>query len=759
METELNQDRDTELIGEYLELLDRNSARRSPFARLAALAKLGIVERKLRNLVDRHPEPELERLEAIAESSTSRGWFRRLAAGYWGSRVLLLATVLIGHQLVLGALSLTSAAYTGVVGDDPQPSTGELSTLSRLAVIFLVLFVFAFYLTPPLLSFLGLWGGRFLRSWRVTVPAVAIAVLASAGCTYLSFRSLSNPAFTKASLNQFIESRLISSSDAYRKWLDMNWLLKDERFRSDYESYLKNGPGRWLTNRFDTTDPAAWADADPATPENETLKYIGEFVDQQHDQTKFRDWLKDYVERNHINSRDIDRDIDGLIGAGNQRFLAVWQAEPYLRQRDVYVRQHYYEQVGAALRQWGLVMLGVTGCAFALAYAVGPCLLVLGWLARSFRMEWFGRLAERLRSRYYRYPEINDLGLEPYLPSTTEMLEKVHRGFIHSATIVSLVFFGLWALWLARDDGARATTQAGVIGRYVVGASAPSDRPNDPGQAVTPSTAPTLATIGAPSAFGDPAFGAEGDEKPPPVEQRLLALERAYGDADYEMRKRFKTTDAVLASYKKELEELKRQAQQLERENRDLATLASGLQSQLGSAGSAASSATARAEDAIARAEDAMAGLTQLGVRADELDRRTGDLERASERLENETDVLAADLDAHNREMTARTEELADRAAGLDTRVESIADLQRTAYRYVVDQIDSEVAAIERRSESRMYRMFNRREALVRLDGLRGRIQTIRAMLQYNRSPEARLLMSQLTALLERITPIETRFH
>jgi hypothetical protein len=55
--------------------------------------------------------------------------------------------------------------------------------------------------------------------------------------------------------------------------------------------------------------------------------------------------------------------------------------------------------------------------------------------------------------------------------------------------------------------------------------------------------------------------------------------------------------------------------------------------------------------------------------------------------------------------------------------------------------------------------MFNRREALVRLDGLRGRIQTIRAMLQYNRSPEARLLMSQLTALLERITPIETRFH
>mgnify|MGYP006170868423 CR=1 FL=1 len=38
----------------------------------------------------------------------------------------------------------------------------------------------------------------------------------------------------------------------------MNWLLKDPKLKADYEQYLRNGPGRWLTNKFDTTDPAAY---------------------------------------------------------------------------------------------------------------------------------------------------------------------------------------------------------------------------------------------------------------------------------------------------------------------------------------------------------------------------------------------------------------------------------------------------------------------------------------------------------------------
>ena len=76
---------------------------------------------------------------------------------------------------------------------------------------------------------------------------------------------------------------------------------------------------RWLMNRFDTADPGAWADP-------QSLVHIGEFVDQQHDQNKFREWLRDYVERNRINSRGIDQDIDTLVGPANQRFL--WSGRP-----------------------------------------------------------------------------------------------------------------------------------------------------------------------------------------------------------------------------------------------------------------------------------------------------------------------------------------------------------------------------------------------------------------------------------------------
>ena len=80
-------------------------------------------------------------------------------------------------------------------------------------------------------------------------------------------------------------------------------------------------------------------------------------MDQEHDQAKFREWLKDYIERNRIYSRDID--VDVLVGPANQRFLSIWQAEPFLRDRDVNVRRAYYGELFNRIRIAGLVFFGV----------------------------------------------------------------------------------------------------------------------------------------------------------------------------------------------------------------------------------------------------------------------------------------------------------------------------------------------------------------------------------------------------------------
>ena len=421
MQTEARVERDSESLQSYVEVLERGTLRPFPFAKLAAFAKLGILKRRLATAISRAPSAEHERAEAAASAVTSTSWTRRLASSPWGARVLIAAALFGGQQVVLVLLWVLSAAYTNLTNWPASVQTGYLPPLTRFAVVILILFVFAYYFVTPFVSVLLIWGGRVLRSWKMTVPTIVLLLLGASLATFFTFKGLQNPYFAADSVHQFIETRNTSTYEAYEKWLDLNWLLKDPKFKADYELYLRNGPGRWLMNRFDTSDPGAWADP-------QSLVHIGEFVDQQHDQNKFREWLRDYVERNRINSRGIDQDIDTLVGPANQRFLSIWQAEPYLHDRDLKSHLNYFSEVHRRVRLRGLAFFGSVVLVWLLAYLVGPALTLVGMLARMARLSGLVEPIARLRAHYYAFPEADELLSVSPGDSAYDLLARVLRG-------------------------------------------------------------------------------------------------------------------------------------------------------------------------------------------------------------------------------------------------------------------------------------------------------------------------------------------
>src|SRR5262245_64337800 len=140
MQTEVSLERDTDLIQDYIEILNPRAARPSPFGKLAALAKLGALRRRLGSSARRAPDPELERAEAAAAAETTTTWGRRFATSFWGSRLLMALALVAGQQLVLVALLVVSAAYTNVTAFPASVESGYLPRATRGAVVLLVLF-------------------------------------------------------------------------------------------------------------------------------------------------------------------------------------------------------------------------------------------------------------------------------------------------------------------------------------------------------------------------------------------------------------------------------------------------------------------------------------------------------------------------------------------------------------------------------------------------------------------------------------------
>lgn len=762
MQTERRADRDSDPIQDYISILDRDASRPMPFRKLAATAKIGTLRRRLAASLARYPDPALERAGAAAEVETRTSWWRRIATSFWGSKTLMALLLVVAQQLSLVAILILGVAYANFATRPASPETGYLPAATRYSVVFLVLYVFAFFFVTPFVSFLLVWAGRLVRSWRVTVPATLLLLLASAGATWYVFAAggTQNPAFAPDAIHQFVESRKTAEYEAYQKWLDMNWLLKDPKFRADYESYLRTGPGRWLTNRFDTTDAAAWASPD-------ALAYIGQFVDQEHDQVKFREWLKDYIERNRIYSRDIDADV--LVGPANQRFLSIWQAEPFLRDRDVNVRRAYYGEVFQRIRIAGLVFFGVMIVAYLAVYLFGPFLLLVGWIASKAKLNGLISRVESIRDAYYSYPELRELEGHPgFFGNASEVVTRVHRGFVRSVAIVSICVFGLWMVWMATRGGADSrpmATQARLMNRFVmIPAALRSGRSAAAGLGSPAPANGVDVGPGGPGATIDTDGDGVPDEAPvPPVEVRLANLQNAFDDADYDTRKKLAALTGELEAANREIELLRKQSASLEASQSQLESTAGMLGGRISTSEGAARDAASRATEAADLARSANTRIINLGdtfeTRTETLDRRAESLEKRTEALQGTADAIAADLDATAKDLTARTERLGDRTTDLAERAEQIADLQRTAYLSIIAEFDRQIGALERRAGSRLSRMFRGKETRIEILDLRRRIQGVRGRLQASGNPDAPAFDAQLIRLQERIGPIEAKFQ
>jgi hypothetical protein len=355
--------RDTDILREYLAALDARERGMSPFARLVATVKLARLRRELDTAQIEATDEDLAALRREIDERTERSIIRRFESRPWGARIVIFLMLVVGQQLAFALLALATAIFVRLA---PVPKRWN-PVLPHEDPGYLLVFCFFFFFATPWLSLLVLFGGRFFRSWRKTLPATLLIILVSALGTYLVFRNTelnTNPVRFFTSLEQLAQSRDVDVAN-YRQWVAANWLMSDPQFQRDYEAYLRNGPGRWIIARIypngDTADDVAWRRRN----ENDALQAMSEYLDGGQDPNGFREWLHYYLDRHRIYSEDrIEQEVSALAGPANQRFLGLWQVEPFLKERDQRLYHAYLGEMGRKMRLWGLASLGLYAIVF-----------------------------------------------------------------------------------------------------------------------------------------------------------------------------------------------------------------------------------------------------------------------------------------------------------------------------------------------------------------------------------------------------------
>src|SRR5581483_9324084 len=236
--------RDTDILREYIAALDARERGMSPFARLMATVKLARLRRELNATPIEATDDDLLALRREIDERTQRSFMRRFEARTWGARLVIFLMLVIGQQLALALIALAATIFVRL---SPVPRRWN-PVLPHEEPGYLLVFCFFFFFVTPMLALLVVFGGRFFRAWRKTVAATLAIIIVSALGTWLVFRNTEakNPVRTHTSLEQLATARDNMNVANYRQWVAANWLMSDPQFQRDYESYLRNGPGRWI---------------------------------------------------------------------------------------------------------------------------------------------------------------------------------------------------------------------------------------------------------------------------------------------------------------------------------------------------------------------------------------------------------------------------------------------------------------------------------------------------------------------------------
>ena len=737
--------RDTDVLREYLAALDARERGLSPFAKFAATIKLALLGRELNDAELETTDQDFRSLRQEVDERLDRSMLRRFQARPWGARISVFLMLVIGQQLALAFILLLTILFVRFASVPKQWNP----VLPHEQPVFLFAFIFVFFFATPMLALLVLFGGRYFRAWRTTL-LLSLAILAmSALATFLVMRNKegNNPVRHTTSLGQFTKEREVNTA-SYDEWLNANWLMKDEKFRRDYERYLRNGPGRWITSRFNSQNDAAWS---------ESLPIMSEYLDDGQDAYAFREWLKYYLDRNRIYSEDrIDQEVAALTSFANQRFLGIWQLEPYLKERDRRLYRAYLGSIDTSIKRWGLAWLGLLALAFLATLIAGPLMSLTKRKSESGRRLRSEAATldpdEPVRSnwveeRYSSFPERSEITTPPFFEAPFKLLSRVHRGFLRLAVFASLFVFAFWAVVYAMEltgERANPSSQVALMRTNLLFGGSPERVPGD-------------ASDGTRVGAADSRVTPEGSREAL-LAARVGELEQALDEDDYQSEKKFKAQYRIIAAQRNELNSIKSATGQLEQT----------LPGQISEMGSRVGAAEARAGEVIGQAEAARqtaegvqkqlgAKLSEVETRATRAAEQVGKVEDQASLLATRTEALEKELDRRARQIEARTEELGERTAGLKEREERVDRLQRAAFAAILAELKSGVDDLERRIASSFYRFFSKGEARRDADSLRHRITSLTNELRAMNTDQAKQFLEQLDELNKRFDQIAER--
>jgi hypothetical protein len=749
--------RDTDALREYLAALDAQERGVSPFAKLAATVKLSRLRRELNNAQLETTDEDFTALRREIDERLNRSLLRRFQGGPWGARASVFLLLVVGQQLALALIWLLTMIF---VRFSPVPKQWN-PLLPHEQPGFLFVFVFVFFLATPMLALMVLFGGRYFRSWRTTLPATLLLVAMSALLTFLVLRTkeTSNPVRHTSSLAQLAKEREVNVT-SYREWVKANWLLDDEKFQNDYERYVRNGPGRWITSRFDSENDAAWSDSPSGSPSG-SLAVMNEYLDGGQDPNGFRVWLKYYLDRNRIYSEDrIDQEASALTGLANQRYLGIWQLEPYLKERDQRLYRAYLGSINSSMKLWALAWLGLLAIVFFASYAAAPIfsfgksLLRRGSVRREPVVldsdESVAAVAGVWEDHGFTFPERKEIHTPPVFEAPFKLLSRVHRAFLRLAILTSIFVFALlcvvYALELTGQQANPASQIACMRSNLLFGGS--PDRPERPAGDVISGFSPTNVRS---------SEQGSGNSREGILASRVRELEQTLGEDDYQSDKKFKEQYRIIAAQRSELNSIKSATGQLQT-----------LPEQLSSIGTRVGAAEARAGEGVGQAEAARqtaegfqkqltAKLSEVETRAARAAEQVGKVEDQASVLATRTEALEKELDRRARQIEARTEELGERTAGLKEREERIDRLQRIAFAGIFAELKSNVDELERRIASSFYRAFSKGEAKRDADSIRERVNALASELRQLNTDQAKQFIAQLDGLTKRLDQITAR--
>lgn len=761
--------RDTDIVREYLAVLSERERSLSPLARIAATVKLAELRREIDQSHLEATDEDVVELRRKVNERINRTFLRRFVSHPWGARLSIFLVLVLGQQIALALWTLASLLFVRFA---PVPQWWN-PNFAREEPVLIYVFAFLFLAATPLIALQAVFGGRYFRSWRKTVPATLLILVIAAAGTYLIFRQQVNP-IARSSLAEITRQLGIGKVENYDNWVKENWLLKDEKFQRDYEAYFRNGPGRWITSRFDSTDDTAWAGG---------LTHIQDYVDSGQDIEGFRQWMRYYLDRNRIYSSDrIDQEVRALTGEANQSYLGVWQVMPFLKERDERVYRAYLGAINQRMRTAGLIEMGLLILIFLAAYVIASTqsirekftrrkpsvsLTVPQEQGQTDSIEDIPPSPPQRERKRFSFPEREDIKTTPFFDAPFEILSKVHRSFIRMAISTCILTFIFWAvvfaIWLAASDTNPRSQIEFMRSNLLI--SGPTDEEIDRADLASVSvTDPNRVQLSS-AAMSELSREAKlrGIGLQEMLSIRLSELGSRFDETEYQSDKRIEGQSEEITGLRSDLDFLRSLSSQFQQTT-------SSLPTQLAELTTRASAAEARAGEALGQASgtrqiaESIEGqlnqkLQQVEARATRVAEQIGKVEEQASLLATRTEALEKELDRRARQIEARTEELGERTTTLREREERLTRLQRAAFNAILVDIRADVTDLDRRTQSGASRPLAATEARRAAEAINARINALASELREMNTDQARQILAQLEELSKRVEQINGRIR